>query len=131
MFAAISFVVGISFVFGILLAIVILAITRRRKPVVGGPAQRPTTLGWWTFAFGLTAGIAFALTIWWPISSNIVGRGLNMISIAFAFAALVVGIGNLVRRDRYWPTWVGIIAGLIPAVFWITFVAGNVLRFAE
>ena len=129
MFSAISFVVGISFIFGILLAIIILVIARHGQQLVGGPAQRPTALGWCTLGFGLTAATAFALTIWWPISSNIVGRGLNMISIAFAVAALVVGIGNLLRRDRHWPTWVGIIAGLIPGVFWTAFAAASSFSF--
>lgn len=122
---------AISLSFGILLAIVILAITRRGKPVVGGPAQRPTVLGWWTLAFGLIAATAFALTIWWTITSNIVGRGLNLISIAFGFAAVVVGVGNLVRRDGHWPTWIGLIAGLIPAVFWTAFAVVNILSLGE
>ena len=127
MFANISFVVGISFLFGIALAIVILAITRRGKPLTDEAAQGATPLGWWTLAFGLTAAMAFALSIWWPIRSNLGGRGLNAISIAFAFAAVVDGIGNLMRQDFRWPTWVGILAGLVPAVFWLTLVAVNSL----
>ena len=113
---------AISFALGILLAIVILAVTRRGKPAAPG---------WWCFGFGLTAAIAFALTIWWPINSNAAGLGLNLISIAFAFAAVTLGVGNLIRRDRHWPTWVGMIAGLMPALFWIAFTAVNIFRFGQ
>lgn len=120
---------SVSFVFGILLATIMLVVTRRGKPVGSGPAPKPTVLAWWTLAFGLTAAIAFALTIWWTITSSFVGRGLNAISIAFAFAAVIIGVGTLVRRDRHWPTWIGIIAGLIPALFWAAFAAANILRF--
>lgn len=127
MFASVSFTFGIAFVSGVFLAIVILTMTRRDKTDAGVPVQRPSTPGWWTLALGLIAATAFALTVWWPISSNAVGRGLNLISIAFGFAAVLVGIGNLIRRDRHWPTWVGLLAGLIPAVFWIAFAAANLL----
>lgn len=129
MVPSVSLAFGISFFIGILLATVILVITRRGRPVVGESASRPTALAWWTLAFGLTAAIAFALTTWWTIISNVVGRGLNLISITFAFAAVIIGIGNLVRHDRHWPTWIGIIAGLIPALFWTAFAVVNSLRF--
>jgi len=120
-----------SFACGILLATIILAVARRREPEVGGPAPKPTSLGWWTLAFGLTALTAFALAAWLMPSGNIPGLGLWLISIAFAFAALLVGAGTLIRRDRQWPTWVGLVAGLTPAVFWIVFAAGNILGFGE
>ena len=121
----------ISFVFGILLASIILAVTRRRQPEVGEPAQKPTALGWWTLAFGLIAVTAFALAAWMSPGPNFVETGLWNISIAFAFAAMVVGAGALKRRDRYWPTWAGLVAGLAPAIFWILFLAGNILGLGE
>ena len=127
MFASVSFSFGIALVSGVLLAIVILTMSRRGKPDVGELDQRPSTPGWWTLALGLIAATAFALTVWWPISSNTVGRGLNLISMAFGFAAVLVGVGNLLRRDRHWPTWVGLLAGLIPAAFWIAFAVANLL----
>ena len=80
---------------------------------------------------GLTAVTAFAVAAWLAPRGNNPGPGLNLISIAFAFAALVVGLGNLMRRDRHWPTWVGLVAGLTPAVFWVAFAAGNILSFGE
>lgn len=129
MFTSVAPAFGISFVFGILLAAVVLIITRRGRPVAGRAAPSPTALAWWTLAFGLLAAIPFALTIMWTVPSNSVGRGLNLISITFAFAAVVIGIGNLVRRDRHWPTWIGLITGLIPALFWTAFAVVNTFRF--
>ncbi|MBN1452078.1 MAG: hypothetical protein JW963_13765 [Anaerolineales bacterium] len=119
----------VSFVFGILLAIIVLALARRQEAQVSGLASKPTGLGWWTFAFGLVAVTAFALAAWLTPAGNILG--LNLISIAFAFAAVLVGVGALMRRDRHWPTWVGLGAGLVPAVFWVAFAVGNILGLGE
>lgn len=116
-----------SFAFGILLALIILAAARRRELAVGGLVPKPTPLGWCTLAFGLTAVTAFTLALWLTPSGNLPGMGLWLISIATAFAAVVVGVGTLRRRDRHWPTWVGLVAGLAPAVFWIVFAVGNLL----
>lgn len=122
---------SISFVFGILLGTIVLATTRRRELEVGGLAQEPTALGWWTLVFGLIAVISCVIGLWLTGSTN----GLSMVllnsSIAFAFATAVVGIGNLKRHDRHWPTWVGLVAGLLPAIFWIAFALGNILGIGE
>jgi hypothetical protein len=121
----------VSFVFGVLLATIVLAVVRHREPEVVGAAQKSTTLGWCTLAFGLIAVTAFAVAAWLTPRSNNSGLGPNLISITFAFAAVVVGVGSLIRHDRHWPTWVGLVAGLTPAVFWIAFTAGNILGFGE
>ena len=52
-------------------------------------------------------------------------------SIACAAAAVIIGVGAVLRRDRRWPTWVGLAAGVIPAVFWIAFVVGNLLGLGD
>jgi uncharacterized membrane protein YozB (DUF420 family) len=122
---------SISFVFGILLGTIILATTRRREPEVGGLAQRPTALGWWTLVLGLIAVMACVPGLWLTASTNDLSMVLLNISIAFAFATAVVGIGNLKRHDRHWPTWVGLVAGLLPAIFWIAFALGNILGIGE
>ena len=121
----------VSFIFGIQLAAIVLAVARRRKPDEGEPTQKPTALGWWTLALGLIAVSAFALAAWLTPGSNFEGAALWNISIAFAFAAVVVGAGTLKRRDRHWPTWAGLVAGLAPAIFWILFAAGNILGLGE
>ncbi len=119
-----------SFAFGILLAIVVLTVTRCREPQGGGQAPLPTTLGWCTLVFGLTAVMALALAWWGTPIGNIPGSALELfnLSIALAAAAVLVGAGAFMRRDRYWPTWVGLVAG---AAFWITFAAGYVRGFGE
>jgi hypothetical protein len=123
----------VSFAFGILLAVIVLAVTRRRVPEGGGQAPKPTTLGWCTLVFGLAAVTAFALALWGPPTGNIPGvaLGLPTLSIALAAATVVVGVGAFMRRVRHWPTWVGLFAGLVPALFWITFAAGYILGFGE
>jgi hypothetical protein len=118
---------SISFAFGILLAVIVLAVARRREAEGGGPALKPTALGWCTLAFGLTAVAALAIATRLAPRGHNSGFGLFLISIAFAFAAVVVGVGALVKRDRRWPTWVGLIAGLAPAIFWIWFAVGSLL----
>lgn len=120
-----------SFVSGILLATIILVVIHRREPDVAEVAPKPNPLGWCTLAFGLTAVTVFAVAVRSAPRGNNSELGLNLLSIAFAFAAVVVGIGNLRRRDRHWSTWAGLVAGLIPAVFWIAFAAGNILGFGD
>ena len=121
----------VSFIFGILLAVIVLVLARRRGPQADGPAPKPTTLGWCTLAFGLIAVTAFVVGTWLSPRADDSGMGPFLISIIFAFAAVVVGIATLVKRDRRWPTWVGLVAGLVPAIAWIMFAAGYILGFGE
>lgn len=117
---------SISFISGILLAAIVLAATRRKQTEAGWPAPKPTALGWWTLASGLTAIIAFTLSAWLAPTGRINEHGFWLVSIAFSFAAVVTGIGNLRRGDRHWPTWAGLVAGLVPAMIWIAFTAGHI-----
>lgn len=119
-----------SFVGGTLLAAIILAVARR-EPQVQGPTSKPTTLGWWTLTFGVTGLMAFALAGWQTPNGNYPGLGLWLISIASSFAAVWVGVGALIGRDRHWPTWVGLAAGLTPAVIWTALAAVRFLGSAE
>jgi hypothetical protein len=121
----------VSFVLGILLATIVLAVARRREAEAGVAAPKPTALGWCTLVFGLTAVTALVVATWLAPRGDNSGMGLFLISIAFAFAAVVVGIGTLMKRDRHWPTWVGLVAGLAPAIFWIVFAAANILSFGD
>jgi hypothetical protein len=121
-----------SFAFGILLAIIVLAVTRR-EPEVSGPAPPSRYLGWYTLVFGLAAVTAFVIGLWVRASGNLSGMAdwLLNLSIALAFAAVWVGVGALRRRERHWPTWAGFVAGLAPAIFWIAYAAGNFLGYLD
>lgn len=121
----------ISFVFGILLGTIVLNGTRRREVEQAGQTQRPTTLSWWTLVLGLTTVTALILGLRLTSSTGDLSMVLLNISIACAFAAVITGIGNLRRQVRDLPTWVGLIAGLTPAIFWIAFAVGHIISPGE
>ncbi len=112
----------IAFLSGVACAGIVLAVYRAREPGSADPAARPTALGWLTLTFGVMAAIAFAGAIFFEAALY----GL-LASIACATVAVIIGVGAVLRRDRRWPTWVGLAAGVIPAVFWIAFAVGNIL----
>lgn len=113
---------SVSALFGILLAVLILAIDRRREPAAQVPGPGPSPIAWWTLAFGLAALVALLAAM--QLSRLRTGL-IWQASIVFTCAALVLGVRTLRRADRRWPVWVGFIAGLIPALFWAAFVLGN------
>ena len=85
----------------------------------GSGKRKPTALGWCVLAFGVIS-LALALMVtsggsWTWVS----GAGM---------ATLVAGIGALVKKDRQWPTWVGLVIGIVPALFWALFALGYLLE---
>ncbi|MBN1934835.1 MAG: hypothetical protein JW934_09230 [Anaerolineae bacterium] len=112
----------VAFVVGVVSAGIILAITRACEPDSDGSATQPTALGWLTLAFGVIATTAFVFGMFTKT-----GIGGNLVSISSASTTIIVGIGAILRHDRRWPTWVGLVAGVIPGVFWIAFAIGNML----
>jgi len=120
----------VSFALGILLAGIVLAVTRRETDAARS-VPGPTALGWWTFAFGLTALIAFALAFWLMSAGNMPGFGLLLVSIAFSFAALLIGAEILMWVDRYWQTWAGLAAGLVPVIFLDRLLGGQPARLGK
>lgn len=120
----------ISFIVGVILALIILAMSHRWGAAAGEPAPRPTILSWWTLAFGLIAAAAFAFGLLLTPRGDS-GSRLLLVSITFASAAVVLGVGMLVRRDRRWPTWVGLVVGVAIALFWIAFAVGYILGIGE
>jgi hypothetical protein len=117
---------SISLILGVVLALITLNVVRRRVPEGTQPTPQPNTLSWITLAFGLIAAIVLASGIWLSPQPNNAGLVPFNLSILFAFAAVVVGIGALKRRERHWATWVGFAAGLLPAIFWVIFALGNI-----
>lgn len=123
---------SVSFVLGILLAAIVLVFTRRQGGDAG-PSPAPSALGWWTLGLGLAALAAFALSVLGPRTEDIRWLAILLpnLSIALGPAAVVAGAGALMRRERHWPVWVGLIAGLVPALFWILFAAGYLFGFGD
>ena len=116
-----------SFVIGILLAVILLVLLRRRGPAAGEAAAQPTPMRWIIFACGLVALLTLAAAWAWPRVPA--AEWLLGVSVAFTVATVILGGFSLARRDRRdrgWPTWAGLIAGLIPAVFWLIFAAGYI-----
>ncbi len=116
MWATIAFLVGVA------CAGIVLAVSRSRVPRSTGGSAQPSALGWLTLASGSTAAAAFAVGVFTDAEP-----GGYLASIACAAAAVIIGVGAVLRGDRRWPTWVGLAAGVIPAVFWIAFAVGNIL----
>lgn len=117
-----------SVIFGILLVILIWMIDRRRGTGAQAAEPKPIPLAWWTLGFGLGAIIALLLAM--QLSHLRTGL-LWQVSIVFSCAALVLGIQTLRRRERRWPVWAGLAAGLIPALFWVAFALGYLLGIGE
>lgn len=116
MWATIAFLVGVA------VAGVVLAVFRTREPRPAGAFSGPTGLGWVTLASGIAAVAAFAVGVFTDAE-----MGCYLASIACANAAVIIGIGAILRHDRLWPTWAGLAAGVIPGLFWIAFAVGNIL----
>lgn len=112
----------IAFVVGVVTAGIILAMTRAHTPDSDDPTTQPTALGWLTLAFGIIAATAFVFGMFTKT-----GIGGNLVSISSACTTIIVGSRAILRHDRCWPTWVGLVAGVIPGVFWIAFAIGNML----
>ncbi len=117
-----------SVLFGILLAMLILLIDRRRGTGAQATEPKPLPLAWWTFGFGLGAFSAlFAAMQLSRLRTGLIWQ----VSIVFSCAALVLGVQTLRRQERRWPVWVGFFAGLIPALFWVAFALGYLFGTGE
>jgi len=110
---------AIAVLIGVLIGAVVLIVTRSPQPV----AAVPTTLGWLTLALGTVGALALAVAA--AMSDATL---LYLVSILASFAAVVTGVGALVRHQRAWPTWVGIVVAGIPAVLWIVFAVGSIVN---
>ena len=120
----------LSVVIGILLAVILLVLLRRRGPAAGEAAIKPTPMRWVIFACGLLALLTLVVAWAWPRvpAETVMARPFG-VSVVFTVATMILGSVSLARRDRRdrgWPTWAGLIAGLIPAVFWLIFAAGYI-----
>ncbi len=110
--------------FGLLIGIVIgvmaLRLTRssHAQPGVGGV----TSLGRLVLTFGTVAAVTLAVAI---AASD--GTLLYLVSILAGSAAVVMGVGALVRHERLWATWAGLVLGGIPSILWFVFAIGSMM----
>lgn len=113
---------GISLVVGITIGVIVLLLAGRGVSAADGRPQRPTALGWSALILGAVAAASTA-SMFTTMFEGLTPR----ISIAAAVAGAILAIGALVKRDRHWPTWVGLVASAVPALFWVAFAVGEVL----
>jgi hypothetical protein len=117
---------AVTFIVGIMLGIVVLAVVRRGRPEEVRRGSGPTALGWSALIFGLMAVIAFAASTLTGPNVDFPVLGLIVVPFTAAFA-IAVGIGAVRRGDRHWLTWLSPLPGLILALAWITLAVANVL----
>ncbi|KAB7745718.1 hypothetical protein GA707_07400 [Nostocoides sp. F2B08] len=105
----------VSIVAGVILAVVIVILGRRARPTEPDRSAMPGILGWAPLGLGLlTLALAFAVTAGVSFSAVI----------ALGVATIIVAIAALRDHDRRWATWVGLVAGLVPTLFWGLFALG-------
>ena len=92
--------------------------------VGAGTSTKPSALGWCVLAFGLVP----------PLLMFFVGRaGSDVLPWIWAagLAVLIAGVGAVVKRDRHWPTWAGLVLGVPVALFWALFALSYLAGCAE
>lgn len=118
---------------GVILGALVLMFAGRGILTQGAPPQKPTLLGWLAFALGVFALCVSALGLALPAIATALGwdpsgvPSFPLLSILSAVAAVTAGIGALAKRDRHWPTWVGLVTGAIPVLFWIAFIIAEIV----
>jgi hypothetical protein len=111
----------VSTVVGLLLGSAILFFALRSR----SEGRAGSVWVWTPMVLGLVAAAAILVGMFARTQLNestLLGRLLQApVSIALAFAALVAGVGQLVKGDRRWQLWVAAGIGLLPAAFWLWF----------
>jgi peptidoglycan/LPS O-acetylase OafA/YrhL len=110
----------IAAVVGILVGAVVLVAAGRASTRQARPLAKATVLAWCALAFGLLALLAGGLVL-----SNVPALSHVKTSIGLAAAAVVVSLGAVLVGDRRWQTWVGLIAAVMPAAYWVVWLAGQ------
>lgn len=93
--------------------------------LVARSASAKTAGAWVGVVLGLVAAALFAAGFFQREAFDFPGAAI--ITLGGSFAAAIIGIGGLVRKERIWQNWVAAILGGAPALFWIAFAIGEVL----
>lgn len=108
----------LAVVLGILIAVVTLALVRRSAPA-GGAAW----LAWFILALGVFGALALVLG-YLEIQTFF---NYTTAAISLPVAAVILGAQALMGHDRRWQVWLGFLLGLLPALFWLFFVIGEII----
>lgn len=118
---------SLAFIVGIVSGIAVWALASRDLPAVIDPWGPPTVAAWWTLSLGVASVVAVIIGSGWVLGTPPSELSWLLASIALAVAALVVGAATLMRGDRHWPTWAGLVLGGLPALLWVGFLIANLL----
>lgn len=111
MFASLSLVTGIILGFAVIYA----------------SRDRLSALPWWT----LFLALAGAAALFGATQLNRMRAPMEfqfwLLSIVLSFAAVITGIQAMRKGQTSWAAWLGLIAGVAGAGFWVWFALGNIL----
>ncbi len=90
--------------------------------------------GWLSFVCGVLGVVAVATPMVQsalaPDGVDSVGKAAPWIfqaSMVLGLTGMIAGVYALVRRDRTWRTWVGLVTGGLVTAFWLLFLLGELL----
>jgi len=109
--------------FGVVAGVLAIVVGGRQVAKGSEKPEKPTSLGWSVLGLGLITVVLAALAMWGEGGSEQLPR-----IFAGGVATLIAGLGAIVKRDRHWPTWTGLVIGVLPAGFWGLFLAAFLLR---
>ncbi|MBI4901295.1 MAG: hypothetical protein HY829_12575 [Actinobacteria bacterium] len=96
--------------------------------------RSPLVAAWISFVTGTLAALTVAVPL---VTSGLpredtyqpltVVAWLPLLSMTLGLMGLATGVFALVRGERLWRTWVGLVTGALVTLFWLVFAFGDVL----
>lgn len=102
------------------------------RPDPASPTARSSTLAWTALGLGSAALLMVAAGLLAPLLAETGGLQFAValpavLSIVLAVAALTAALGALMKGDRHWPTWVALGIAVLPTLFWLAFLVGEIV----